>query len=89
VARAGGGRRATRQRPDRRSEDHHTHGTAFGLAEFDPGFTDRISILADRQAGAPLTAEEAPFQLILTGEKRAARWVRQVASIEIRELEKR
>lgn len=31
----------------------------------------------------------APFQLILTAEKRAARWVRQVVSIEIRALERR
>ena len=56
---------------------------AFGIAEFDPGFTDRVSILADRQDGTPLAAEEAPFQLILTGEKRAARCVRQVTTIEI------
>ena len=61
----------------------------YGLAEFDPGFTDRVSILADRQDGAPLSAEEAPFQLILTGEKRAARWVRQVVSIEVRAPERR
>ncbi len=57
---------------------------AFGLAEFDPGFTDRISILADRRNGTALPNDAAPFQLILMGEKRAARWVRQVTSIEVR-----
>jgi hypothetical protein len=57
---------------------------AFGLAEFDPGFTDRVSILADRKDGAPLGRTAAPFQLILTREKRPGRWVRQVVSIEVR-----
>ncbi len=53
----------------------------FGIAEFDPAFTDRVEILADRK-DAPLPAN-APFQLIITGEKRPARWVRQVVSIEV------
>jgi hypothetical protein len=55
----------------------------FAIAEFDPGFTDRVAILADRRNGAPLGGNEAPFELILTGEKRPARWVRQVTSIEL------
>jgi hypothetical protein len=57
---------------------------SFGIAEFDPAFTDRVAVLADRKNGAPLSGNEAPFQLVLTGEKRPARWVRQVTSIEIR-----
>jgi DMSO/TMAO reductase YedYZ molybdopterin-dependent catalytic subunit len=57
---------------------------AFGLAEFDPAFTDRISILADRRDGQPLPENTLPFQLILAGEKRPSRWVRQVVSIEVR-----
>ena len=56
---------------------------AFGLAEFDPGFTDAVAIIADRKDGEPLAGNAAPFQLIMTGEKRPARWVRQVVSIEI------
>jgi hypothetical protein len=59
---------------------------AFGLAEFDPDFTDRVSILADRRDGNPLPANALPFQLVLAGEKRPARWVRQVVSIEVRPL---
>src|SRR5262249_54186155 len=39
----------------------------FGIAEFDPGFTDRVAILADRKNGVPLTGNDAPFELILTG----------------------
>lgn len=58
------------------------HRASSGIAEFDPGFTDRTAILADRKDGAPLASNAAPFQLVLTGEKRPGRWVRQVASIE-------
>src|SRR5262245_61933064 len=57
---------------------------AFALAEFDIDFTDRVAILADRKDGAPLAENARPFQLILSGEKRPARWVRQVVSLEIR-----
>lgn len=56
---------------------------AFGIAEFDPGFTDRVIILADRKDGGALAANAGPFQLIVSGEKRAGRWVRQVVSIEV------
>jgi hypothetical protein len=56
---------------------------AFGTAEFDPVFTDRIGILADRKNGAPLAGNEAPFMLILTGEKHPSRWVRQVVAIDV------
>ena len=55
----------------------------FGIAELDPAFTDRVAILADRKDDAPLPANAAPFQLVITGEKRPARWVRQVVSIEV------
>ena len=58
----------------------------FGVAEFDPAFTDRIAVLADRKNGNLLAGNEAPFQLVLTSEKRPARWVRQVVSIEVRSL---
>ncbi|MEP6730820.1 MAG: molybdopterin-binding protein [bacterium] len=56
----------------------------FALADFDPGFTDRIAILADQKDGAPLPASEGPFHLIVPSEKRPARWVRQVVRIELR-----
>lgn len=57
---------------------------SFALVEFDPGFTDRVAILADRKDGAVLDGNAAPFQVILADEKRPARWVRQVVSIEVR-----
>jgi hypothetical protein len=56
---------------------------AFSLAEFDPGFTDRVSILAETKDGQPLSGNAAPYQLILADEKRPARWVRQVVTIDV------
>jgi hypothetical protein len=58
----------------------------FGIAEFDPGFTDRVAILADKRDGIALAGDEGPYQLIVPDEKRPARWVRQVVSIDIRPM---
>lgn len=55
----------------------------FGLADFDPAFTDRIAILADTKDGSALPAGEGPYHLIIPGERRPARWVRQVVRIEL------
>ena len=55
----------------------------FSLAELNPAFTDRKVILADRRDGKPLAAEEGPFRIVVEGEKRMARCVRQVALIRI------
>jgi DMSO/TMAO reductase YedYZ molybdopterin-dependent catalytic subunit len=55
----------------------------FALAELDPGFTDRLVILADTRDGKPLPAAEGPLRLILPDEKRPARWVRQVMHITV------
>ena len=57
---------------------------SFALVEFDSAFTDRVAILADRKDGMLLGGDAAPFQVILADEKRPARWVRQVVSIEVR-----
>jgi DMSO/TMAO reductase YedYZ molybdopterin-dependent catalytic subunit len=48
----------------------------FALAEFDPDFTDRVILLADRRDGHPLSSKEGPFRIVVPGEKRHARWVR-------------
>ncbi|HEY4302563.1 MAG TPA: molybdopterin-dependent oxidoreductase [Candidatus Didemnitutus sp.] len=55
----------------------------FALADFDPAFSDRIIILALRRDGAPLSAKAGPFQLIVPGDKRPARWARNVTAITI------
>jgi DMSO/TMAO reductase YedYZ molybdopterin-dependent catalytic subunit len=55
----------------------------FALAELDAAFTDRTVLLADGQNGSMLPDNALPYQLIVPGEKRPARWVRQVVSIEV------
>jgi DMSO/TMAO reductase YedYZ molybdopterin-dependent catalytic subunit len=59
------------------------YAAVFALPEFDSGFTDRVILLADRRDGHPLDAVEGPLRLVVPGEKRRARWVRQVIDIEV------
>lgn len=55
----------------------------FALPELDPAFSDRVVLLADRRDGQPLTPKEGPLQVIVPGEKRHSRWVRQVVALRL------
>jgi len=55
----------------------------FALAEIDPAFAVRDIILADKRDGKPLDAKEAPFRIVAPGDKRGARWVRQVTALRL------
>jgi DMSO/TMAO reductase YedYZ molybdopterin-dependent catalytic subunit len=55
----------------------------FALAELDQAFTDRVILLADRRDGKALSTKESPFQIIVPGEKKHARWVRQVIRLKV------
>jgi DMSO/TMAO reductase YedYZ molybdopterin-dependent catalytic subunit len=57
---------------------------AFASAELDPELTDRIILLADTKDGQPLPPGEGPLRVIVPGEKRPARWVRQVKVVTVR-----
>jgi DMSO/TMAO reductase YedYZ molybdopterin-dependent catalytic subunit len=57
----------------------------FALPKFDPGFTDRVILLADQRDGHPLSAPEGPFRIVVPGEKRHARWVREVIDLDIQQ----
>jgi hypothetical protein len=63
------------------ANDNYT--VVFALAEFDPDFSDRTIILADKQDGQPLPDNAAPFRIVIPGDTHPARWIRQVKSIEI------
>jgi DMSO/TMAO reductase YedYZ molybdopterin-dependent catalytic subunit len=56
----------------------------FALPEIDPAFTDRTILLVDRRDQQPLSAHEGPLRVIVPGEKRQARWVRQVTAFTVR-----
>jgi DMSO/TMAO reductase YedYZ molybdopterin-dependent catalytic subunit len=60
------------------------YAAVFALAEFDPAFTGRVILLADQRDGHPLGTVEGPLRIIVPGEKRHARWVRQITDIEVR-----
>lgn len=50
----------------------------FALPELDPEFTDKLVLLCYLKDGFALPADERPLRLVVPGEKRQARWVRQV-----------
>ena len=55
----------------------------FSLTEFDPAFGDRLIWLADRRDGKPLDSREGPLRIIVPGDKRHARWIRGVTTLEV------
>ena len=55
----------------------------FALPELDPAFTDRVILLADRRDGQALSSRDGPLQIVVPGEKRHSRWVRQVIALRI------
>jgi len=54
------------------------------LAEVDPTFHSGEVLIADTMNGAPLDAKSGPFKLVVTEDKRPARWVRNLVSIELK-----
>src|SRR5215469_3583223 len=55
----------------------------FPLTEFDPAFSDRTVMLVDRRDGKPLDTREGPFRLVVPGDKRHARWIRRITSLDV------
>ncbi len=56
---------------------------AIALPEMDPAFTDKQIILAFSKDGKPLDAKEGPYRIVFPDEKRPARWIRQVTTLKI------
>jgi hypothetical protein len=56
----------------------------LAVAELSPDFTSRKVILARMVDGQPQGPEQGPWRLIMEGELRPARWVRQVRSVRLR-----
>jgi hypothetical protein len=56
---------------------------AFALAELDPAFASRQIILADQRDGKQLDSKDGPFSVVAPGDKRPARWIRQVVRLEL------
>lgn len=55
----------------------------YSIGEVTPDVHDATVIVADSENGKPL-AGSGPLQLIASGEKRPARWVRNLVAIHVR-----
>jgi len=55
----------------------------IALPEIDPAFTDKQVVLAFLKDGKPLDEKEGPYRIVMPDEKRMARWVRQVTTLKI------
>lgn len=65
------------------AEGRDGYRAAFAWAELDPTFMDKDIYVANRRDGKPLPEKDGPFQLVAPGEKRGARWVRQLSVLRI------
>lgn len=55
----------------------------FALAELDESVGDKQAFVCDKQDGQPLSASDGPLRLVVPSDKRPARWVRMLTSLEI------
>jgi DMSO/TMAO reductase YedYZ molybdopterin-dependent catalytic subunit len=57
----------------------------FALPELDPAFSENCTeiILADTANGKPLPEKQGPVRVVVPKDKRAARWIRMVDSIQV------
>jgi len=59
----------------------------LALAEVDPDFHPGEVLVADQLDGKPLDAKTGPFRLVVTEDKRPARSVHNLVSIEVKQAE--
>jgi hypothetical protein len=62
------------------ASDHYQ--VVFSLAELDRMLGNEQVILADTQDGHPIT-KDGPYRIVVPDDKRPARWIRNVATIEV------
>lgn len=59
----------------------------FGLAELDRTLGNTLVLLTDSEDGQPLSKLDGPWRLVVPDDQRPARWVRQVVSIRVVQIE--
>ena len=62
------------------SDGYHV---VIALPEIDPAFSDKQVVLTFLRDGKPLDDKEGPYRIVIPDEKRMARWVRQVTTLKI------
>ncbi len=60
----------------------------YSLAEFDPAFTDAQVLIADKADGQPLPATQGPWRIVVPQDKKPARSLRMLQSIQVVQLRK-
>jgi hypothetical protein len=55
----------------------------FAMPEIDSAFTDKQIVLAFLKNGKSLDEKEGPYRIVVPDEKRMARWIRQVTTLKI------
>jgi hypothetical protein len=58
------------------------YSVVLSLAEVDPSFHEGQVLVADSRDGKPL-GDRGPFQLVVSGDKRPARWVHNLMSVTL------
>ncbi len=64
------------------AEGSDGYRVVYSVAEVNPDVQDVTVIVADTLDGKPL-ADKGPFQLVATGQKRPARWVRNLVAVRV------
>lgn len=60
----------------------------FSMGELDPELTGSRIIVADRRDGKPLSVQQGPIRLVVSGDKRPARSVRMIERLHVVRLRK-
>ena len=68
------------------AEGSDGYQVVYSIGEVTPDVHDGTVMVADALEGKPI-GETGPLQLVLTGEKRPARWVRNLVTIRVRSAE--
>jgi hypothetical protein len=68
------------------AEGSDGYQVAYSIGEVTPDVHDGTVIVADALEGKPI-GDTGPLQLVLTGEKRPARWVHNLVAIRVRSAE--
>jgi len=68
------------------AEGSDGYQVVYSIGEITPDVHDGTVIVADALEGKPI-GETGPLQLVLTGEKRPARWVHNLVAIRVRTAE--
>jgi len=59
------------------------YSAVIALPEIEPSFTTGEVFLADGRDHRPLDSKEGPLRIVIPGDKKMARWVRQVTALKI------